>query len=168
MARSVVAGHPLVPFIYFYGLPFLSGSAHTIYSELLSKRLERFPQPVGDQATNLVTISGDIDEDSLCSLPWTHELRHDAESCFWLLVYWAIHLRPKPSKTSPPSEIKSAIFDSLTTVDLEAKQDTRDSFLNMLFKKVPWLDPAYRELEPLFLQRWPATSWVTCTGQMVR
>ena len=154
MARSVVAGHPLATgrFLGLCGLPCLSEHAHTIYSELLPKRLKRFPQPEVDQEENCVTISVNIDEDSHCSLPWTHELRHDAESCFWLLVWWAIHLRPKPSKSSPPSKIESGIFDSLTTVDLEAKIDFRVSFLDTLFKKVPWLDPAYRELEPLFLQ----------------
>ena len=26
---------------------------------------------------------------------WAHELEHDAESVFWLLVYWAVVAQPK-------------------------------------------------------------------------
>ena len=154
MARSVVAGRPLAtsPFFTLFSLPCLSGPAHAIYSKLLPERLERFPQPVADQAANGISIPGKIDKESLCLLPWTHELRHDAESCFWLLVWWAIHLRPKSSKPSPPSEIESDIFRDLTTVNPEAKKDRRGHFLDALANQEPWLDPAYRELEPLFLQ----------------
>ena len=160
MARSVVGGHPLATcrFLDLRGLPCLSGPAHAIYSKHLPERLERFPQPVDDQAANCVAISGEIDRDSLCSLPWTHELRHDAESSFWLLVWWAIHLRPKSSESSessepsPPSEIESFIFNSLTSVNLETKRDRRGAFLDGLANEVPWLDLAYRELEPLFIQ----------------
>ena len=149
MARSVVAGHPLVPFIYVYGLPRLSEPAHTIYSELLPKRLERFPQPEVDQEENCVIISGKINKDSLCSLPWTHELRHDAESCFWLLVYWAIHLRPRSPVSS---KINSTLFGLLTKIDVKNGMDSRVAFFNSLTNEEPWLDPAYQELEPLFLQ----------------
>src|SRR5258706_2030119 len=160
MARSVVAGHPLATgrFLDLCGLPCLSEPALAVYSTLLPKRLERFPRPVDDQAANCVATSGKIDYDSLCSLPWTHELRHDGESMFWLLAWWAIHLRPTPSKSSksskpsPPSKIKSAIYGNLNDVDLETKIDSRGAFLDTLAKKVPWLDPAYPELEPLFLQ----------------
>src|SRR5258706_1418760 len=160
MARSVVAGHRLATgcFLDLCGLPCLSEPALAVYLTLLPERLERFPQPVDDQAANCVATSGKIDKASLCSLPWTHELRHDGKSMFWLLAWWAIHLRPKPSKSSksskpsPPSKIQSAIYGNLNDVDLETKIDNRGAFLDTLTKKVPWLDPAYRELEPLFLQ----------------
>jgi len=158
MARSLVLGHPLATsYFVLHGLPKLSEPAQTIYSKLLPKRLKRFPQPAEDQAPILAMIPREIniDEESLCSLPWTHELRHDGESVFWLLVWWAIHLRPKPSKSSepsPPSKIKSAIFQNLIVIELETKLDNRESFLSSLTRKVPWLDPAYQELEPLFLQ----------------
>ena len=127
-----------------------------IYSELLPERLKEFPQPdylhdyvvsVDDQAANCVATSGKIDKDSLCSLPWSHELRHDAESCFWLLVWWAIHLCPE----SPPSS-NSDIFGYLTKIDLANGTDPRVSFIQWLDTGTSWLDPQYQELVPLFLQ----------------
>jgi hypothetical protein len=155
MARSVVAGHPLATDRFFSlpGLPCLSDPAHSIYSEHLPNRLEKFPQPEKGQAANLATVPEgiEIEKDALCSLPWTRQLRHDGESVFWLLVWWAIHLRAKPSKNSEPSKIKGYTFGLLANVDLETKHDGRESFLSSLAEKVPWLDPAYQELEPLFL-----------------
>ncbi|KAG8946852.1 hypothetical protein FRC04_011399 [Tulasnella sp. 424] len=33
--------------------------------------------------------------------PWRHELDHDVESAFWLLLYWSMGVQPKGSPTKP-------------------------------------------------------------------
>ena len=151
MARSVVAGHPLTTDSLFSlrGLPRLSELALQSYSKLLPKRLKKFPQPPKDQARRPVILPEEIsiDNESLQSLSWTHELHHDAESVFWLLVWWAIHLRHKSSSSS---KINSVIFGYLTNIDLVAKRDGRMLFLNDLANKQSWLAPEYQGLEPLF------------------
>jgi len=151
MARSVVAGHPLTlqPGVFLTGIPSLS--ALPVYSKLLPERLKKIPQPLKDQAMYFVMIPEgiSINQESLRSLPWTHELRHDGESVFWLLVWWAIHLRPR---SPSPSKIDSKAFGCLTNIDLETGVDHRVAFLQQLAQRVSWLDPEYRELEPLFLQ----------------
>src|SRR5258706_3732424 len=158
MARSVVAGHPMTPERWLRGLPLLSPVALAVYSTHSRDRIQKCTQLEVDQVPNCVATSGEINKARLCSLPWTHELRHDGESMFWLLAWWAIHLRPKPSKSSksskpsPPSKIQSAIYGNLNDVNLETKIDNQGAFLDTLANEVPWLDPAYRELEPLFLQ----------------
>src|SRR5258708_24564385 len=148
MARSVVVGHPRPTEESLRGLPRLSELALQIYSGLLPERLKKFPQPPKDQARRPVILPEEIsiDHKSLQSLSWTHELHHDAESVFWLLVWWAIHLRPKSSS----SKINSNAFIYLTNIDLVAKRDGRLLFLNDLANKLSWLAPEYQVLEPLF------------------
>ena len=104
MARSVVEGHPLTDdsqCVGLYGLPHLSELSLPIYSKLFPERLNKFPQPLKDQVHHLVIIPEEIsiNKESLHSPPWSHDLQHDGESVFWLLVWWAIHLRPTSSSS---------------------------------------------------------------------
>jgi len=157
MARAVVAGHPLVPahrVAFLQVLPRLSPDAHQAYEEHLPERLESFPQPPEeDQDFVSLTIPGNVNTsvDYLRGLPWSHELRHDAESVFWLLVWWAIHLRSRKGKPNPHgrSQIRLKSYRFLVEVGL-MKQDSRVYFLSALAKGGGWLDPEYRELESLF------------------
>lgn len=41
---------------------------------------------------------------------WRHELRHDAESAFWMLVWWAVHASPKDGVVT---EIPCAVWARL-------------------------------------------------------
>ena len=46
---------------------------------------------------------------------WRHELDHDAESVFWLLLYWAIAVQPIPPRKGIPIEaIDSAVWVGMT------------------------------------------------------
>ena len=46
---------------------------------------------------------------------WRHELDHDAESVFWLLLYWAMVVQPKNlSKKIPNEDIKSSVWTEIT------------------------------------------------------
>jgi hypothetical protein len=164
MARAVVAGRHLLPvhcrssggLVYgvFHPLPRLSEEAHQAYQEHLPKRLLSFPQPLDDKVISFTIQGANISEDDLGKLPWTHELRHDAESVFWLLVWWAIHLRPPNNQTNAnaPSQIQQDVFGDLVRVDPAMGKDGREHFLAKLNSGQSWLDPAYQELEPLFLQ----------------
>ena len=154
MARSVVAGHPLTTgskFLGLFGLPHLSELALPIYSKLFPERLNKFPQPLEDQVYHLVIIPKEIriNKESRHSLPWTQTLHHDGESVFWLLVWWAIHLRPRSASSS---KISNIIFGFLTNIDPVMKHDARMVFMETLTEGISWMDPEYQELEPLFLR----------------
>jgi len=153
VARSVVAGHPLAdePVFVMYNLPQLSSGALSAYETHLRQRLNTFPQPTTNQSWVTISIPAHVDTSvkGLRELPWTHKLYHDAESVFWLLVWWAIHIRP----TSPPSpKIDSKTYGYLTSVDLASGRDGRTMFLQDLRRGYSWLDPSYERLEPLFKQ----------------
>jgi len=157
MARAAVAGHPLVVnerSFYLYDLPLLSDKARRLYEAKSPERLKRFPQPAVDQNEILCTLeSTEVAPRHLKSLPWSHEPRHDAESAFWLLVWWAVHLLSPDAPTpnhADASKIPPAVWKSLTNVDLINNEDQRILFLIWLAHDLPWLDPTYRGLEPLF------------------
>ena len=48
---------------------------------------------------------------------WRHELEHDTESVFWLLLYWAMVVQPKPLSKKviwPKEAIDSAAWAGIT------------------------------------------------------
>jgi len=89
MAQAAVMGHPHGgdPDIRLCGLPRLSKEAHQIYGAVFPERLDQFPQPLVHQTTYSRAHTTEINLEYLKQLPWSHELRHDAESAFWLLVW---------------------------------------------------------------------------------
>ena len=159
MARAVVAGHHLEPLCvrgahwvaFLPDLPRLSDDAHQAYKEHLLERLQSFPQPPENQDFVSLMIPRDVDMsvDGLRGLPWTHELRHDAESVFWLLVWWAPRDNPI---LHGPSQIRCDIYGYLVGVDPAMGKDNLAYFMAELAEGQSWLDPEYQELEPLFRQ----------------
>jgi hypothetical protein len=153
MARAAVVCRPLVDGEYpntvnLRSLPQLGKKAHAVYNEMLSDRLHRFPQPLAHQERYQCSreVMGDKHN-------WFHELRHDAESVFWLLVWWAIHVRPKnPPNRSESSLIPLPTWQDLITVDIDTKADRRKHFLATLIDGDSWLDPAYAKMNILFQQ----------------
>ena len=59
-----------------------------IYAEAHPDRLTKFPI----KPEQLILPEADADE---LQDGWRHELEHDAESVFWLLLYWAMVVQPK-------------------------------------------------------------------------
>jgi hypothetical protein len=55
-----------------------------VYASIHQKRIEKFREQERD------TLEPERDPPS----PWRHELEHDAESVFWLLLYWAMVMQP--------------------------------------------------------------------------
>ena len=152
MARAAVAQRHLVDLDAFdlVGLPCLSERAHAVYKEILPHRLEQFPQPSEHQDIFSCLHPRKYNYDKHQS-EWCHDLRHDAESAFWLLVWWAVHIQPK-SKDRKRSTIPQSVWGHLTEIDVDNRVDKRHLFLAILLLGDPWLDPAYAGMNDLFRQ----------------
>ena len=138
MARAVRAGGPLGDVgdrPWYQKVPELSQKAH-VYGDVFPDRLSRFQCSPGSPDDHIVKVGGHPDSSS-----WRHELRHDAESVFWLLVWWVVNAAaPTDGSTS---KVPIGIWASL----VDTKTDIR-----------PWkiasdcLDPAYAPLSELLHQ----------------
>ena len=151
MARAAVVGRHLDPRrpLYLVGLPQLSDEAHKVYKEILPDRLKQFPQPSEHQETfTRKCPTGKQPK-------WFHELRHDAESAFWLLIWWAVHICPKSKRDVKDAELSTIsrdVWTLLTSVDISAPRDHRNAFLELVTLDQSWLDPAYVGMNTLFQQ----------------
>jgi hypothetical protein len=107
------------------------------YKIVRKARSDRFPaRPKDRQIFERTTPEKD----------WYHELRHDAESCFWLLIWWAIHLRPDHNEVA--SKIRHTFWTDLVAPS-NAEDDARGGLLTKIVEKNGWLDPVYAPLESL-------------------
>jgi hypothetical protein len=86
IARAVERGGPVPP--VFTLVPVIPDSPD-IYASAHPDRLEKFPS---GQA-KLAIDPDDLDLSQHHS--WRHELNHDAESVFWLLLHWAMVVQPE-------------------------------------------------------------------------
>ncbi|CAG8735121.1 11862_t:CDS:2, partial [Acaulospora colombiana] len=119
---------------YFPPMPQLQAGLEN-YLKHLPSRLEAFP-PNQEADKRL--------HDDMILEKFQHELRYDAESVFWLLLWWAIQAKPEASD-SDEDFIPKAIWESLTWGG--EKQDGRRYFIDPFPKKI--LHPSYRPLETL-------------------
>lgn len=154
MARAVVKGHAVQEDQLFLlaDLPHLRSPALTAYQTILPERLNQFPQPATDQQEYVCCLDQSDRENVNTDSKWTHNLQHDAESSFWLLTWWAIHIRaPDTGSSGPPSLVPTQPWDYLTSIDIDSKEDERDRFLaRMIAGSLEWIDPYYAQLHPLF------------------
>lgn len=90
-------------------MPTLSPEPHERYKTVLPDRWDRFP-PTKAQIVNYQLKD---------KRTWRHELRHDAESVLWLLVWWAVHAWPvtvrdwDDSRYIPHGPYKSLVGDAM-------------------------------------------------------
>ena len=77
-----------------------------IYAKAHPDRVKKFPS---GQAERILVDPDDLDRSQGYS--WRHELNHDAESIFWLLLYWAMVAQPEG--TSSKENIKTASWCQL-------------------------------------------------------
>ena len=134
MARAVRVGGPLGKAghpAWYVRVPQLSQMAHA-YGKFFPDRLTRF-QP---SSVRYVTEIGN----DLTSSPQRHELRHDAESTFWLLLWWVITATPADGDAT---EIPSEFWVPLVGTAEDARS------LNI---PTTCLDPAYAPLSELLGQ----------------
>ena len=93
------------------------------YAEVHPDRVKKFP---GSKKRLFFDPDG-IDDESQKSQPkrgWRHELDHDAESVFWLLLYWAMVVQPEKC---PKETIHSPSWASLL-----GNSEDRQAFVNGL------------------------------------
>jgi serine/threonine protein kinase len=142
------------------GMPKLKGGAETRYSEAWPDRLNRFPSPgqsiviYNGRAIYLSQLESngpqDWDEKGDQSETeekekeegWYHELRHDVESVSWILIVWALELRPDNGGNT--TEIPHGLWTTL--VSTESREDVVDIVAK---EKKGWLDPKYQPMESL-------------------
>jgi hypothetical protein len=134
MARVVRAGAVWYGTHGFNPMPQLD-VARDIYELQYPDRLQRFPLDK--------LISRREPTTSLLS-PFQHQLRYDAESVFWLFVWWSLQIRPADSKSE--DFIHTQYWSNLT-----GEIDCRHYFIHPGFPEGA-LHPEYEPLEGLLRQ----------------
>lgn len=112
LARAAELQNPIRPsgdHVFLASMPTLSPEPHERYKTVLPDRWDRFP-PTKAQIVNYQLKD---------KRTWRHELRHDAESVLWLLVWWAVHAWPvtvrdwDDSRYIPHGPYKSLVGDAM-------------------------------------------------------
>ena len=114
MARAVRASGPLGEvgdLAWYQKVPELSQKAY-LYGDVFPDRLTHFQHSPGSPDNHIVRIGAPPDPDS-----WGHELRHDAESAFWLLVWWVVNAVPDGCT----SEVPIGLWAPLVEVDTDTR-----------------------------------------------
>ena len=92
---------PLYDVTYVPGVP----KSPECYANEHPERIDDFPEEVQKLLVDPHTLKNHPQDDG-----WRHELDHDVESVFWLLLYWAMIAQPEGR---PGGHISSAIWTSL-------------------------------------------------------
>ncbi|KAF8804271.1 hypothetical protein BYT27DRAFT_7107756 [Phlegmacium glaucopus] len=135
MARAVREGKPLGEpnaLLDFQSMPELSDAACGAYAKAFPNRVSQFSTSPENHVVRIPPYSD--------TTSWRHELRHDAESAFWLLVWWAVNASPKDGAMT---EIPNGLWEVLVGTQL----DCRICHLPAIA-----LDPAYSPLVNLLNQ----------------
>jgi hypothetical protein len=109
------------------------GAAQDVYERIVGDRLLAFPPNEKEL---------DHSEDEKSNKPFTHQLRYDAESVFWLLLWWALHAQPELDDHSEKSLISHTVWLTLNS-DTEARESFIPNFWRDLFH------PFYKPLDAL-------------------
>jgi hypothetical protein len=115
-------------------------AARTLYETIWPTRLEQFPPKLAGRSLLEETKEAADRE-------WFHELRHDAESVFWLLLWWAVHVCPANGE-----EAEAQIWDDFwaaLVAPTESGRDGRKKLLTEMIDDEGWLHSAYKPLEGL-------------------
>ena len=134
MARAIRAGRPSGDddeIADFMTIPELSQQARAAYRENYPERLVRF----NPSSRHTVRIKGPIDLSA-----FRHELRHDAESAFWLLLYWVLNAAAVQGPTTP---VPAELWVSFTGTQMDIRP---------LGIPAHALDPSYAPLSELLRQ----------------
>jgi hypothetical protein len=134
MARAVrsikiLKGHHIFP-----PMPQLDDAQKT-YERHLSARLKEFP--LNEEERRKLIEHQFIES-------FQHHLRYDAESVFWLLLWWAIQAQPKSTKFKP-EDIDNLYWNNLT--NFSDKSDGRKHFIGPFPDSV--CHSAYQPLDKL-------------------
>jgi hypothetical protein len=80
-------------------VPLASGFINIVCEEPRSPKCytEAHPERVSGQAKRILVDPAEVNLSENYS--WRHELEHDVESVFWLLLYWAMVVQPKEGQS---------------------------------------------------------------------
>lgn len=131
IARAVAAGHALWADICIWEVQRLSQAAQALYQTVHAERLANFP-PNTDKHHIAPQPAG--------RRQFAHQLRHDAESIFWLLVWWMMLARGPTGTSESSGRIHAGPWNNFIRQDAQARNPDIEE--NML-------DPAYAESYPL-------------------
>jgi hypothetical protein len=138
IARAVVSSrqkrgtYTLMPMPQFDQAP----EAYKAYEAAVPGRLRAFPKNI----ERLYRLPNDIPHE-----PFKHELQYDAESVFWLLLWWAISAYPV-DVAADDKIIDDRVWDALTKKQ-DADRDPRERFVDQPVVNI--LHPSYKPLERL-------------------
>jgi hypothetical protein len=110
--------------------------AYGAYKDAVPGRLDEFPAT----EKQFYDVESDIRH-----TPYKHELQYDAESVFWLLLWWAIQACPL-GHSLKVNKIDDRHWDALTKKQ-DANEDPRERFVKESLNDV--LHPFYKPLEAL-------------------
>ncbi|KAF9523274.1 hypothetical protein CPB83DRAFT_898934 [Crepidotus variabilis] len=141
MARAMLKHGPLLTkFLFFPGMPAATEDDQRIHPS----RILRLPAGLADESFISPARWSE-------ATVWTHELRHDAESIFILLLYWAVLVQPEVDARSEnsvltPSLIQSSLWNDLTSDQLLSKKQLFNFILDYDTFNNNILHPAYSPL----------------------
>jgi len=115
MARAIRGRKPIGTtgrLAQYRKVPELSEMAH-VYREVFPDRLTRFQHSPGSPEQHMAKIGDELRHDTKSDAPQSdappnllrHELRHEAESVFWLLVWWVVNAVPDGCTSQIPAEV---------------------------------------------------------------
>ena len=139
MARAVGRGGPLpAVFAAVPGIPDSPGP----YGEVHPDRVKKFPGSNEEIIINPKRVGDESQKSQLKR--WRHELQHDAESVFWLLLYWAMVVQPE--------ECHKETIDLADWTSLLGNFETRERYVDSLSLYATSFNithPFYYPLRPL-------------------
>jgi hypothetical protein len=111
-----------------------------LYAEVHPDRVKRFPPGLEELNINPKRIDVNERDDG-----WRHELEHDSESVFWLLLYWAMVVQPE--------KCSKETIDSTSWTSLLGNSGDRQTFVEGLSKRTPTnlTHSFYEPLRPLIM-----------------
>jgi hypothetical protein len=135
MARAVISGTQKKNQSFLVPMPQLD-HGNEAYKAAVPDRLTAFPP-------NKMEVSEILYDRPLD--PFKHKLKYDAESVYWLLLWWAIHALPVDDAFPGHTKIRQGDWAVLTSG--EDQYDPRTYFVDSSPSKI--VHPAYGELETL-------------------
>ena len=138
ISRAVERGQP-VP-LELYRIPRVPRSPEC-YAKFHPDRLKDFPE----QAEEIVDPLGQSQDESQDDDKWRHELDHDVESVFWLLLYWAMVAQPQER---PEGYVDLYTWTGLLS-DFKAREGIVRSFGRLTNLPDNLTHPVYKPLSPL-------------------
>jgi len=142
MARALRKDRPMAKPQIFPPSPVLRGNGASVYERCYPDRFKLF----GNRIEMPTTVADET------VLPvFAHELRHDAESCFWVYFWWIVHAAPQGKESVCIDDFVWGVISNgsaggrhhliLNLLDCEDEGEFRNDYIH----------PEYHQLLPLII-----------------